>query len=1080
MIQVIGSVKSGFLDKTPKTRLEVNARSAVAAIKQLITPLKTMKLCQSCHQALAEIVTTCPSCGAGVEQGRKYIEDYEIIGVLYEGHASILCKAKFISSNELMMIRMYKPQSGMNQEVAERLKNRLLELKNLPEGGFIKHYDIKQTSDGIWYRVSEWVEAESWSKILSSGILKDPKVAFELFLKIAAKLAMLHKTNHFIPHLILNDIMVIRTETKELDVKIDYKLSRFLDPELQITGTMLKNLLNCHPDIQNNRPLGYRSDIWSLGKVFYELLSADVSGCPVQLGINGLHIPQDGKTLLKVMLSDDPGLRPASMEEVVQALKRLILQIGNGKKQKQPELSKTSREILRLKKTVFALSAAFTLAMIGSFSLWYYFKTPVQDTAALFEGYANKYSGSIAFVMVEYSLHVEEYQIYSRRVEGTAFLVDQAGYLLTNRHVVCPWLEDMNLFSAINRLKANSSNTQFKYRVFLWFEGGKAYKRLPGLAGSSDIEDIYSIENAYRSDAKPNVIIAGVSRPKMNMGYLNSSPLKDDFAVLKINKVPPNLVPLPLDKDFDPKKVSKLAPVITLGFPLGSRLQANAVNVSVTRGNVRRSFNDMIQVDTSIYKGNSGGPIMNSDGEVIGIATGVVIDQATAVIPVVTALSDIGLILPIGKAAKFLDELKSGQAKWNGQLDLAIERKLEAIKEKANQGQWEEAQNFADNQLKYSLEPSLIMAAAVMHICNDDLQGAKQLLLQNISVEEDNDFPKLLYYLIDWEKGVSDSNIYHKQLLDLNWNSEVEFYGYLAKVLEGSVKENIAKQSWSKPGEKGWIYYVLGLIQYKKQNLQKAEEYFKIAVLGGNDQNWVFFLAKAKLFHVQKDLFSKLKSKASITKYEKTINTFNQNVKDVINKQAEINTTINPFTIKLLKHGISVSEKIDLLEKIYKIDDSNNDILAALAYYHSAKNSWSKSLDYISQYLSKGGWENRTRLAAWLLKIQIQNLTITNQSEIQASLEEYSRMIEDPWYRAICSTLQGKTPENDLLNQANKKPELMLTAHTALAFWAEGKKDYKKAMFHYKKALGSFLNDWWEYEFAKERISVLKPILKQK
>jgi S1-C subfamily serine protease len=1052
----------------------------VIAIKQLITPHKIMKLCQSCHQPLAEIVTTCPSCGAGVEQGRKYIDDYEIIGVLYEGHASILCKAKVINSDELMMIRMYKPQSGMNQEVADRLKNRLLELKSLPEDGFVRHHDIKQTADGIWYRVSGWVEAESWSKILSSGILKDPKVAFKLFLKIASKLAILHKSNHFIPHLILNDIMVIRTETKELDVKIDFKLSRFLDPELQMTGTMLKNLLNCHPDIQNNRPLGYRSDIWSLGKVFYELFSADVSGCPIQLGINGLHIPQDGKTLLKVMLSDDPGLRPASMEEVVHALKRLIEQIGNGEKRKEPELSKTSREILRLKKTVFALTTAFILAMVGSFSAWYYFKTPVKDTAALFEGYANKYSNSIAFVMVEYSLHVEEYQIYSRRVEGTAFLVDQAGYLLTNRHVVCPWLEDMNLFSAINRLKANSSDTQFNYRVFLWFEGERAYKRLPGLAGSSDIEDIYAIENAYRSDAKPNVIIAGVSRPKMNMGYLNNSPLKDDFAVLKINKVPPNLVALPLDKDFDPKKVSKLAPVITLGFPLGSRLQANAVNVSVTRGNVRRSFNDMIQVDTSIYKGNSGGPIMNSDGKVIGIATGVVIDQATSVVPVVTALSDIGLILPIAKAAKFLDELKSGQAKWNGQLDLSIEKKLEAIKEKANLGQWEEAQNFADNHLKYSLEPSLIMAAAVMHICNDDLQGAKQLLIQNLSVEKDNDFPKLLYYLIDWEKGVSDSNIYHKQLLDLNWISEVEFYGYLAKLLEGSVKENIAKQSWSNPGEKAWLYYILGLIQYKKQNFEKAEEYFKAAVLEGNSQNWVFYLAKAKLFYVQKDLFSAMKNKTSKTKYEKTINAFNQKVKDILSKQAEINTAINPFTTKLLKYGISVSEKIELLEKIYNIDNSNNDILAALAYYHSAKNSWSKSLDYISQYLSKGGWENRTRLAAWLLKIQIQNLTAKNQSEIQASLDEYYRMIEDPWYREICLTLLGKSPENELLNQASKKPELLLTAHTALAFWAEGKKDYKKAMSHYKEALGSYLNDWWEYEFAKERISVLRPILKQK
>jgi len=1042
-----------------------------------------MKLCQSCHQPLAEIITTCPSCGAGVEQGRKYIDDYEIIEVLYEGHASILCKAKVSNSNELMMIRIYKPQSGMNQEVADRLKNRLIELKNLPEDGFVRHHDIKVASDGIWYRVSEWVEAESWSRILSSGILKNPKVAFKLFLTIASKLDILHKSNHFIPHLILNDIMVIRNADHNLEVKIDYKLSRFLDPELQMTGTMLKNLINCHPDIHNNRPLGYRSDIWSLGKVFYELLSADVSSCPVPLGINSLPIPQDGKTLLKLMLSSDPGLRPGSMEEVVQALKRLIKQVGNGKNSdnlEKSELSKTSREILKLKKTVFVLATIFILVLAGGVSSWYFFKTPIKDTAVLFEGYANQYSGSIAFVMVEYSLHVDEYLIYSRRVEGTAFLVDPAGYLLTNRHVVCPWLEDMSLFSAINRLKDNSSNIQFNYRVFLWFEGEQAYKRLPGLAGSSDIEDIYSIENAYRSDAKPSVIIAGVSRPKVNMGYLNNSPLKDDFAVLKISQIPPGLVPLPLDKDFDPKKVSKLAPVITLGFPLGSRLQANAVNVSVTKGNVRRTFNDMIQVDTSIYKGNSGGPIMNNEGKVIGIATGVVIDEASSIIPVVTALSDIGLIIPISKAAKFLDELKAGQAKWNGQLDFSIEKKLEAIKEKAERGQWEEAQEFADNHLKYSLEPSLLIAAAVMHICNDDLQGAKQLLIQNISVEEDNGYAKLLYYIIDWEKGISENNIYHKQLLNLNWISEVEFYGHLAKILEGTVKENIAKQSWSQSNEKSWIYYTLGLIQYRKKNFKKAEEFLKTAVLEGNKQDWVFYLAKAKLFQVQKDLFASLKKKSLKKKYEKTINNFNDQVEDIINTQAELSKTILPYKTKLLQIGISIFEKMQLLESIYDLDDSNNDILAALAYYYSAQDNWSKSLDYISQYLSKSGWENRTRLAAWLLKIEIQHITADNQDEVQASLDEYYRMIKDSWYRSICTTLQGITPEDDLLSQANNQPELLLTAHTALAFWAEGKKNYKKALYHYKEALGSYLNNWWEYEFAKERIGILKSKLKEK
>ena len=62
--------------------------------------------------------------------------------------------------------------------------------------------------------------------------------------------------------------MAVTQPDGALDVKIDYKLSRYIDPKLDRPAPMLKRLLACHPDIVNDRPLDFRSDIWSLGKVF--------------------------------------------------------------------------------------------------------------------------------------------------------------------------------------------------------------------------------------------------------------------------------------------------------------------------------------------------------------------------------------------------------------------------------------------------------------------------------------------------------------------------------------------------------------------------------------------------------------------------------------------------------------------------------------------------------------------------------------------------------------------------------------------------------------------------------------------
>jgi hypothetical protein len=61
-----------------------------------------------------------------------------------------------------------------------------------------------------------------------------------------------------------------------------------------------------------------------------------------------------------------------------------------------------------------------------------------------------------------------------------------------------------------------------------------------------------------------------------------------------------------------------------------------------------------------------------------------------------------------------------------------------------------------------------------------------------------------------------------------------------------------------------------------------------------------------------------------------------------------------------------------------------------------------------------------------------------------------------------------------LKNKAGETPEKLLTAYTFMGFWDEGSGHPENALKHYKEALESFLNDWLEYDFARERIKKLK------
>lgn len=1033
-----------------------------------------MKLCKTCGQLVGEEITICPACGSEIREGRKYIDDYRIEEVLHEGHASILCKAVKEGEEKPVMIRIFTRESGVNEEVAERLKRELEKLKELPPEGFVSHWEIKCSSDGLWYRISEWVDAESWADLVGSGRLNDYRVAFNLFSKIALTLEVLHQKGHFIPHLILNDIMVVKGEGEELEVRIDYKLSRFIDPKLDRPGPMLKQLLDCHPDIVNGRPLDFRSGIWSLGKIFIEILTADFAISDFQARIDELPLPDEAALLFKTMLADDPDLRPRSMKEVAEALARISdEEIEEAKKRQIEQAAASARAIRRLKVRQRLLGALVVLVFLVGGLLWYHSPLRRRETTAVLEDYANQYAPSVAFVLAEYWLQEGKATLYRNQTEGTAFLVDPQGFLLTARHVACPWLEDETLLTAINELVQSGRSPSFGYRLFVWFEGARAFNRSAELIDSRDLADRYFLGSAFRTEGTPRLSIAGVAKPPVQTRQLVQSRLRDDFAVLKIDRVPEGLKPLPLGVKMDPQKIPKLSAVIALGFPLGSQTQAARVNVSVTSGHVRRSFEDLFQIDASLYGGNSGGPVIDMRGKVIGIASGVATEVAQGLIPMIMPRWDMAMVLPVTKAAGFLEELKAGQVKWNGVLDLSVEAKLKGIIEKAQKGRWAEGVALADNELRISFDPRLVMAAGMMHFCAGDNEGAKRLFSNSLSMDAENHLARLMLFIIGWLEERSPVSPHQEELLSLDWRSPAEFQGYLARVLEGQVDEEIALKGWDNEVEKSWLHYMIGLIRAKQGKWGDSERFLREAVLAAGPGSWEFFLARAKLGQVQKRRLDSLEAEVQKAEYGKGITAFNQTVqRDQAAKEGR-KAELTQLRALLMADDAGPEDKRRGLEKILEIDPTNADLLVGLCFYSAMEEAWKQALGYARAFLKKEGRENAGRLSVGLLEGELLHY-MGNKEDARTILEEYGRRIRNPWYRSLSECLAGERSADSLRNEAGESPEKLLTAHAALGFWAEGSGNKDGAIEHYKVALESFMDTWLEFDFARERIKSLR------
>ena len=153
-------------------------------------------------------------------------------------------------------------------------------------------------------------------------------------------------------------------------------------------------------------------------------------------------------------------------------------------------------------------------------------------------------------------------------------------------------------------------------------EGGQARPRRSSALGSGFVisSDGYIVTNNHVIDKADEIVIEFFDGKELVAKLVGRDP-KTDIAVLKVEASEP--LPFVGFGDSDVARVGDW--VMAIGNPLGQGFSVSAGIISARNRTLRSGpYDDFIQTDAAINRGNSGGPLFNMSGEVIGVNTAII------------------------------------------------------------------------------------------------------------------------------------------------------------------------------------------------------------------------------------------------------------------------------------------------------------------------------------------------------------------------------------------------------------------------------------------------------------------------
>jgi serine/threonine protein kinase len=291
------------------------------------------------------------------------IGKYQILSKIGQGGMGVVYKAKDPRIDRVVAVKTISARLDTDPELRERFRLEARSAAQINHKNVITIYDYDE-ADGVAYLVMEFLDGED----LKTKIGRRHSMPFEQKLHVMREVCegLSHAHKMGVVHRDIKPGNIFVTATNAVKI-LDFGLARLVSSDLTRSGTAVGTPSYMSPEQLRGERVDQRSDIFSAGVVFYELLTSSnpfygdsdfaislkiVQEDPAPITALDSNVPQPVAAVVHRALQKDPSRRYQTLDELLDDLDRACAALEGVSARRREDVSVARDRNIDLETTV--------------------------------------------------------------------------------------------------------------------------------------------------------------------------------------------------------------------------------------------------------------------------------------------------------------------------------------------------------------------------------------------------------------------------------------------------------------------------------------------------------------------------------------------------------------------------------------------------------------------------------------------------------------------------------------------------------------------------------------------------------